>query len=101
LADLFDVALFSCHEKVAKPDPVIYLRAAARLGVAPGRCLFAGDGGSQEHAGARAAGMSTVLVLGLLREGLPEVAAQRPRDTDWVVEGFDELVSLIEGLTLQ
>ena len=48
LADLFDVALFSCFEKVAKPDPAIYHRAAARLGVAPERCVFIGNDGSRE-----------------------------------------------------
>jgi putative hydrolase of the HAD superfamily len=100
LARLFDVVLFSCHEKVAKPDPVIYLRAADRLGIAAERSLFVGDGGSREHEGAREAGMSTVLILGLLREGLPEQAAKRRRDTDWVVEQFDELVALVRRLIL-
>jgi hypothetical protein len=44
--------------------------------------------------------MSTVLILGLLREGLPAVAAQRSRDADWVVERFEELVTLVEQLIL-
>jgi HAD superfamily hydrolase (TIGR01549 family) len=43
LADTFDAVAYSCDEGVAKPDPVIYQRALARLGVAPDRALFVGD----------------------------------------------------------
>jgi putative hydrolase of the HAD superfamily len=98
LAPHFTVALFSCHEKVMKPDPAIYLRAASRLGVDPAGCLFVGDGGSGEHAGAREAGMRTVLLLGLLERSLPQAAAARPRNTDWVRHSMDELVTLVEEL---
>jgi putative hydrolase of the HAD superfamily len=98
LAPLFDAALFSCHEKVMKPDPEIYLWCAERLRVAPGRCLFVGDGGSREHAGARAVGMATVLMLGFLEESLPAVAAARPRDADGVVRSLAELETLIDRL---
>jgi putative hydrolase of the HAD superfamily len=100
LCPLMDAAFFSCHEHLMKPDPEIYLRAARTLGVAPAACLFVGDGGSREHTGARAAGMRTVLTLGLLEESLPEIAARRPRDTDYeagTIEGVADLVaSLVE-----
>lgn len=98
LASLFSAALFSCHEGVMKPDAEIYLRAARRLGVAPEACLYVGDGGSHEHEGARAVGMRTVLILGLLRETSPEAAAQRARVTDHEVETFPELVALVKSL---
>jgi putative hydrolase of the HAD superfamily len=98
LAPFFTAALFSCHEKVMKPDPRIFLRAAARLGVEPARCLFVGDGGSREHEGARHSGMRTVLLLGLLLSSLPRAAASRPRNTDWVLGTMDELAALVEGL---
>ena len=96
LAPFFDAALFSCHEGVMKPEVEIYQRAAARLGVPPAQCLYVGDGGSQEHEGANAAGMPTALILGLLRETYPEIAERRPQITRWVVESFDELVALVE-----
>jgi len=98
LAPLFDAALFSCHEGLMKPNPAIYLRAADRLGVEPANCIFVGDGGSREHEGARAAGMRTVLFLGMLEESYPQTAAARARDTTWVVHSFEELISLLSGL---
>jgi len=98
LAPLFDAALFSCHEKLMKPDPAMYLRATARLGVRPENCLFVGDGGSSEHEGANAVGMRAVLFLALLQESYPETAARRPRVTRWVIDSFADLVALVEAL---
>lgn len=101
LAPLFDAVLFSCREKVAKPDPRIFLRAAERLGVAAEECLFVGDGGSGEHSGARGAGMRTVRLLGLLREANPEAAAGRTGEVDAVAETFEELLEVVDRLLLQ
>jgi putative hydrolase of the HAD superfamily len=98
LAPLIEAALFSCHEKVMKPDPEIYRRAAARLGVVPSDCLFVGDGGSHEHDGARRAGMRTALFLALLAESAPDLAASRPRNTDYVVASMEALAELVEGM---
>jgi HAD superfamily hydrolase (TIGR01509 family) len=59
LAERFDLILSSGAEGVRKPDPEIYRRAAARLGVEPRRCLFLDD--SQDNVrGAREAGMQAV-----------------------------------------
>ena len=99
LAPLFDAFLVSCHEGVMKPDVEIYHRAAQRLGVRPEACLFVGDGGSREHEGARAAGMRTVLFLGLLRANHPELADRRARNTDWELEEFGEVVALAQRLS--
>ncbi len=43
-----------------KPDPCIYEEAARRLGVAFNECVFVGDGGSNELAGAKAVGMKAI-----------------------------------------
>jgi putative hydrolase of the HAD superfamily len=56
-APLFDVAVFSCVERIKKPDPAIYHRACARLSVEPARRLYVGDGSSQELTGAARAGL--------------------------------------------
>jgi HAD superfamily hydrolase (TIGR01509 family) len=43
LAAAFDTTAYSCDEGLSKPDPEIYRRALARLGVAPEDTLFVGD----------------------------------------------------------
>jgi putative hydrolase of the HAD superfamily len=62
LAALIDAAVFSCRERLRKPDPRIYLRACERLQVAPTSCLYVGDGGAQELTGAAAVGMHAVQI---------------------------------------
>jgi putative hydrolase of the HAD superfamily len=57
LADNFDEVIFSYQVGCAKPDTAIYELACSRLGVNPKHCMFVGDGGSNELAGARSVGM--------------------------------------------
>lgn len=54
---LFDAILISETEGVRKPDPVIFRRAAARLGVPAERCCFVGDHPDADVRGARRAGL--------------------------------------------
>jgi putative hydrolase of the HAD superfamily len=58
LRSLFDVAVFSCDVGMKKPDPAIYHYTAEKLGVDAAHCVFVGDGGSDEHHGAHASGMT-------------------------------------------
>jgi len=62
LAALLDCAVFSCEVGLRKPDERIFRLASARLGVRPEECLFVGNGGSDELAGAAAVGMQPVLI---------------------------------------
>jgi putative hydrolase of the HAD superfamily len=62
LSPLVDTALFSCTERLRKPDPAIFTLAAQRLGTQPGRCVFVGDGGDGELPGAAATGMHAILL---------------------------------------
>ena len=62
LAPLFAAAAFSCTEGVRKPDARIYATVCARLGVDARRCLYIGDGGSDELAGAERAGMTALRI---------------------------------------
>lgn len=55
--------IFSYLAKVKKPDPRIYAMACDALGVTPEECLYVGDGGSDELAGATAVGMTAIRVL--------------------------------------
>ena len=41
--DVFDVIVYSAEEGICKPDPEIYRRALARLGVAPHEATFVDD----------------------------------------------------------
>jgi putative hydrolase of the HAD superfamily len=63
LAGLFDAETFSATCGLVKPEPAIYLRTAAALGVPPEECLFVGDGANDELAGAARVGMTPVLFL--------------------------------------
>ena len=62
LAPLVHEAVLSAAVGMKKPDPAIYELACERLGVAPEKCLFVGDGGSRELTGAAAVGMDAVLI---------------------------------------
>lgn len=70
----WDAVVASAPEGVAKPDPEIFRRALARLGVAPAAALHVGDRWEEDVLGARAAGVRAVhLARGTasLREILP------------------------------
>lgn len=51
-----DVAIISGEIGVEKPDPAIFRRACAQLGVAPARAVHVGDSRRKDVAGAQAAG---------------------------------------------
>jgi putative hydrolase of the HAD superfamily len=62
LADLMDATVFSFEAGLKKPHPGVYALVCKRLGVLPSQCLYVGDGGSHELTGARAAGMTAILL---------------------------------------
>lgn len=59
LHELTSAVLISQTEGLRKPEAEIFWRAADRLGVAPGKCLFVGDNPEADILGAAAAGMQT------------------------------------------
>jgi putative hydrolase of the HAD superfamily len=63
LAGVFDVETFSSDCGLMKPEPEIYVRTAAALGVDPADCFFVGDGANDELAGAARVGMTPVLFV--------------------------------------
>ncbi len=98
LAGLFDVEVFSCHVGLVKPEPAIYAHCIAALAVAPERCWFVGDGGSNELLGAKRAGMTTVFVSGVMAQLWPDRVDERRAISDHHVERIPELIPLL-GLT--
>ena len=61
LRAILDEIVSSDDVAAGKPDPAVYLLAAARLGVDPGRCLVVEDSVNGVRAG-KAAGMTVALV---------------------------------------
>jgi len=90
--ELFDCCVVAGEFGPGKPDPAIFLHAAALLGVRPEECLVVGDNVEADVAGAKAAGMGAVWFN---REGLP-----RPTEgvqPDHEIKGLREVVGLVRG----
>jgi len=97
LAGAFDVEVFSCTAGCVKPEPDIYYRCLESLGLDPRQCLFVGDGGSNELAGAKEIGLSTVFVSGVIAELWPETVSQRILTADHHIATVPELIELLTG----
>ena len=95
-ASYFNVTLFSCLERIKKPDPVIYKKACSLLDVAPQKCLYLGDGGSNELTGAKNVGMKPVLIFDNREHGNPNT--HRVDGEEWegtVIYSFSEVLGLL------
>ena len=62
IAPLVEHAVLSAAVGLVKPDARIYRLAVRMLGVDPADCLYVGDGGDYELAGARNVGMDPLLI---------------------------------------
>jgi len=99
LAEMFDVAVFSCECGHAKPNPGIYEHTLAQLQLDARHCLFVGDGGSHEHAGASAVGMHTVLLTHWVKHRLqPEALLQRREHCRDEITHLGDLPALLDRL---
>ena len=74
------------EEYLQKPGPAIYLLAAGRMGARPEDCVFVGDGGSDELAGAKAAGMRTAQARWFLRRDV--------EGADCKLERFEDILRM-------
>lgn len=97
LRERLDAVVFSYEVGVRKPDPRIYERALDAIDARPGAAIFVGDGGSDEHRGARAVGMKTVLVTRLAALWWPETIAARRAHADWE---FEDVPAFVAALNL-
>lgn len=91
LANCFDAAILSCSVGVVKPEKPIYDICLERLGVLPSEALYVGDGGSSELQGARAVGMTTVMMVGIIKDVWQDKIEARKPDADFVIEHLSEL----------
>jgi len=94
LAGLFDVEVFSFQVGAVKPEPEIFQHCLYRLGLKAADCVFVGDGGSNELAGARAVGLRTVFVSGVMAELWPDAVAGRAAVADHHIVRADELLTI-------
>jgi putative hydrolase of the HAD superfamily len=97
IASLIDAAVFSCLTGQVKPDPDNYLTCCSRLGVDPSRCVYVGDGGSDELAGAARVGMRSVHLDVPDERG----AVAYGRHAAWggdVIESLSDLPTLIQEI---
>lgn len=85
----FDTVLVSEAEGVRKPDPEIFLRAAARLRTHPDAVVFVGDNPQADIAGAQRCGMSAIWFAAR--------ATGSCAFADAVCHGLDEVVGWVES----
>ncbi|HXI32127.1 MAG TPA: HAD-IA family hydrolase [Vicinamibacterales bacterium] len=97
LRDRFDAVLFSYALGVRKPDARIYAAALAAVNARAADAIFVGDGGSDEHRGARAIGLRTVLVTRLLSYWRPEMVEGRRAHAD---REFADVPAFVDALEL-
>lgn len=63
LYPMFDAVKLSYEQGICKPDPTIFYRVTAELGVEPDECVYVGDGGNNELLAAKQVGMKPVQAL--------------------------------------
>ena len=95
LADLIDVTVFSCLVGFKKPDIRMYQLAAERLGVPVDKCLYIGDGGSQELSGALKACMQPILIR-LDAESTEKHLASREEWSGPLVHSLREVLAIVD-----
>ena len=96
LRSRLDATIFSYQLGIRKPDARIYAQALNAVGVRAEDALFVGDGGSDEHRGARAVGIAPVLVTRHVKLYWPEKVEERRALADWEFEDVPAFVDALE-----
>jgi putative hydrolase of the HAD superfamily len=76
-----------------KPDPSIYLEAAQRAAVAPGRCAYVGDNPKRDVVGTRRAGFGMVIIMMEPAE-LEKEPPTGDNEPDLIIHQFSELLNI-------
>ena len=87
-----DVILISEWEGMKKPDPNLFNKGLARLGVHPEEAMYVGDHPDNDIKGARAAGIKTVW---------KRDAEWSSAEADYIIEGLAEIATIVEQENLQ
>jgi len=91
VATYFDCVIFSCDVGYVKPDREIYELCLNQLDVPPEDCAFVGDGGSNELAGAKAVGITAILITGIIMKLWPHKIAHFISEADHIIQDITEL----------
>lgn len=95
LDGLFDSEVFSCDAGCVKPEPEIFTACCDALAVPARQCFFVGDGGSDELIAAKALGMTTVFMSGILEEIWPERIPARIAQADFHIRALPQLLDIV------
>ena len=93
ISTCIDSAVFSCEVGYIKPEKEIYLATLHNLGLAPERCLFVGDGGDNELAGARDVGIDAAITLEFIRDPTSEQVNNRRAQATYEIDSISDLVA--------
>ncbi len=88
----FETIVYSEHEKLYKPHPLLFERGLKRLGVEPSEVIYAGDSPTEDIVGATAAGIVSVWVN---RDGTDWPLSEQERPNHEVTDllGLVDIVS--------
>jgi putative hydrolase of the HAD superfamily len=94
-ANLVATPIFSCRERLKKPDPRIYHLACERLGVMPEHCVYVADGEDHELTGAAKVGLHPVLLRTSSQETRPELHQETREWQGATIAGLAEVLHLV------
>lgn len=95
-ANLIESPVFSCRERLKKPDPRIYRLASERLGMAPENCLYIADGENHELAAAAEVGLHPVLIRTSLMQTRKELFRESVEWQRATIRSLAEVLQLVQ-----
>ena len=96
LNGLFDDTVFSYEVGYLKPQNEIYEIALKKMNTIPQKCIFVGDGGSDELKGAKELGMKTIQTGYLLKSERKEPNSIK-NCADYYIENFEEIIKIVNN----
>jgi len=91
LSHLFDEVVFSYEVGCVKPDAEIYDIALNKMKTTPDKCLFIGDGGSDELKGAKQLGIKTVMT----NQFIERAELKNSKNVDYVIDKFSDIYHIL------
>ena len=91
LCHLFDDVVFSYEVGCVKPDKEIYDIALLKMKTTSDKCLFIGDGGSDELKGAKQLGIKTVMT----KQFIERDELKKSEHVDYVIDEFSDLYHIL------